>query len=52
MFFEWYDVKEDAYVLSEVSFLKGIIILLFGRTFAKHVPKKNVRWEDKSYYYE
>lgn len=52
MFFEWYDAEQDAYVLSEVPFYRGIIILLFGRKFARHVPKKNVHWEDKSYYYE
>jgi hypothetical protein len=46
MYFECNDWLYGTY-LTKVSFLKGIYILLFGRGYAKFVPKKMIIKEER-----
>ena len=46
MYFECNDWLYGTY-LTKVSFLKGIYILLFGRSYAKFVPKKMIIKEER-----
>lgn len=43
MYFECNDLLYGTY-LTKVSFLKGIFILLFGRGYAKHISKKDIKF--------